>query len=739
MLNAPPGSTILDMCAAPGNKTTQIAASIQNKGTIYAVEKDETRLPILKKTVEKYGATCVNIMMKDVLTVFDETCPGVEYILVDPSCSGSGMLERINSGKVEEINPGRLKKLQGFQIKVLKHALKHFPKAKRVVYSTCSLYREENEEVVREVLENCDQFKLVPCKDCLQADWLNFGSADYGDIGNFTLYSKLDVDLTIGFFVAAFERLQDGEVNPYYKPWTGNNEDDSKVDTNSKKKHKKGNNTPEVIAKNVEVSDNDQRKDKDNKKKKGNNKPIDLGESSTSKSKDKKIDLIVNKKTDISDLKAKNIDDSEANDDKSSEQTKKKKKRKNKQINNEIENNETINDDNEGNTSSAENLEKRNSKKRKNKDKKNDVIANKETDILEEMPKNIDNNEVNKDENDEQAKAKKKKKRKIKQVDSGEISNNIFENKEIINDENEGNDNSPHTEKRSSKKSKSKDKIEFAKSEEEIPETTVNDLESKVQKKNKRKSIALKNDDVVTECVKKNKKDKKRIKNTENSELDESVQLIEEHNVKKTIKEIENSKGIEDVELESKSFTKVEVNLENEDDLQNIRHKKKKKSKTHEKVNYSIALDEDIQSYHQENVPSSKKQKKRGTATDLSIMNENSGLISESISNKDKRPNQKIDQAIDELIKNVDKKKKRRSSELESNYSIINQNVDSLEFDISKKHKKGNKYSAESNSNSSSESEFNKLPKNINNDVNEALDNLLQSFQKNKKRKSEES
>lgn len=230
------------MCAAPGNKTTQLAALLNDKGTIYAVDMDQRRSTTLEQMVETSGATCVKIINRDVVTITDKECPDIDYILVDPSCTGSGnhcrllrlflvtdflffslsflsgITNRIKPDDEEEVvQPERLRKLKGFQIKILKHALRNFPKAKRVVYSTCSKYKEENEEVVKDVLQSSRFFKLVPCKDALLGKWLNFGSSDYGDIGSYCLYSKPDKDLTIGFFVAVFERLEDGEENPHLK------------------------------------------------------------------------------------------------------------------------------------------------------------------------------------------------------------------------------------------------------------------------------------------------------------------------------------------------------------------------------------------------------------------------------------------------------------------------------------------------------------------------------------------
>lgn len=126
----------------------------------------------------------------------------------------TGMLNRYYNP--EEISPERLQKLAGFQIKVLRNALTKYPDAKRVVYSTCSLLPEENEDVVRQVLETNYNFKLVPAKQSVSGAWKNFGSPDYGELGAYCLYARPDEDFTTGFFVAVFERLNVGEENKFF-------------------------------------------------------------------------------------------------------------------------------------------------------------------------------------------------------------------------------------------------------------------------------------------------------------------------------------------------------------------------------------------------------------------------------------------------------------------------------------------------------------------------------------------
>ena len=211
VLQPPRGVSVIDACAAPGNKTSQLCALVGPTGHVFAFERDPRRYQTLQKLTSqalgpaKNSLTCLHA---DFLSIDprDPKYSQVEYILCDPSCSGSGMpmsLERSlssNSG-LKDDQTDRLLQLSRFQSKILKHAAS-FPSLRRLVYSTCSIHPEENEMVVQEVLKSCPHLKLV---EGILPDWPRRGLPEF-EFGQHVIRASAKEDQMNGFFVALFER-----------------------------------------------------------------------------------------------------------------------------------------------------------------------------------------------------------------------------------------------------------------------------------------------------------------------------------------------------------------------------------------------------------------------------------------------------------------------------------------------------------------------------------------------------
>lgn len=159
ILNPKQDMDILDMCAAPGGKTTQIAALSENKSHITACEMNHIRMERLKYNIEKQGASCVYVMQKDARTIDDFF--SFDGILLDAPCSGSGTLN-VNDPKLEKtFTMNLINKCKNAQLQLLKKAIKVLKPGREMIYSTCSILSCENEEILNSVLKT-EKIEIVP-------------------------------------------------------------------------------------------------------------------------------------------------------------------------------------------------------------------------------------------------------------------------------------------------------------------------------------------------------------------------------------------------------------------------------------------------------------------------------------------------------------------------------------------------------------------------------------------------
>ena len=150
---------ILDMTAAPGGKTTQIAALTNNKAHITACEMNNIRIEKLKYNVEKQGATSVSILKEDSRRLNDYFA--FDKILLDAPCSGSGTIELENEKTYNGFTEKLLEKTTQSQLTLLKEALKILKPGHEMLYSTCSILQEENEDIISKVIKGT-KVEVVP-------------------------------------------------------------------------------------------------------------------------------------------------------------------------------------------------------------------------------------------------------------------------------------------------------------------------------------------------------------------------------------------------------------------------------------------------------------------------------------------------------------------------------------------------------------------------------------------------
>ncbi len=155
-----PGQRILDLCAAPGIKTAQLAAAL-GRGAVVACDSSLKRLRTMTKLLPQHLANGVQVH----LVCLDAARPlalGMQFdrILLDAPCSGTGTLAR-NPEIKWRLRPQDVVRLAEVQKKMLRHALGALAKGGRLVFATCSLEPEENEQVVEQVLEESREFRLL--------------------------------------------------------------------------------------------------------------------------------------------------------------------------------------------------------------------------------------------------------------------------------------------------------------------------------------------------------------------------------------------------------------------------------------------------------------------------------------------------------------------------------------------------------------------------------------------------
>lgn len=155
----PGRESILDMAAAPGGKTTQIYNLSNGEALITACEKNKIRGDRLKYNLTKQGATRVNVLNKDARELDDFL--SFDKILLDAPCSGSGTINLNNENTIKYFNNDLVARSTKVQKELLSKAIDLLKKDHEMVYSTCSILREENEEILENFIKT-NKIEIVP-------------------------------------------------------------------------------------------------------------------------------------------------------------------------------------------------------------------------------------------------------------------------------------------------------------------------------------------------------------------------------------------------------------------------------------------------------------------------------------------------------------------------------------------------------------------------------------------------
>jgi 16S rRNA (cytosine967-C5)-methyltransferase len=169
LVNPVPHQKILDACAGGGGKTLHLATLMQGKGKVFAFEKYEKRWGNIRKRIRRSGLQNIEIVPAEKFKKFEEKYRGkLDAVLIDAPCTGSGTVRRNPDLKLR-LTESALKKMSAVQSEILSQYAPFVKSGGTVVYATCSIFKEENEQIIETFLDKHQEFKLVKPEVQLQA------------------------------------------------------------------------------------------------------------------------------------------------------------------------------------------------------------------------------------------------------------------------------------------------------------------------------------------------------------------------------------------------------------------------------------------------------------------------------------------------------------------------------------------------------------------------------------------
>lgn len=191
------GMTVFDLCSAPGGKTTHISEILNNTGMVKAFDLHENKLNLIRQNAERLGIKNIALKQMDSSKYekqYDEAC---QRLLIDVPCSGLGIIRKKPEIKWNK-SPNDIKDIVKIQREIMKNAGKYIKKDGVILYSTCTMNKEENEENIDWFLKTFTEFKVEP---------LSFGNIDnfiYNKQGSTTILPNKYMD---AFFICKLRKM----------------------------------------------------------------------------------------------------------------------------------------------------------------------------------------------------------------------------------------------------------------------------------------------------------------------------------------------------------------------------------------------------------------------------------------------------------------------------------------------------------------------------------------------------
>lgn len=163
-LNPRKDSRVLDLCAAPGGKTTHLSELMDNTGEIVACDKSKGKINLIKENAQRLGCKNISPMINDARVLNDDFVNKFDYVLVDAPCSGIGLYRKKPDIKWNK-GIDDLKELGKIQLEILNNAKEYVKDQGLLLSSTCSLSKIENEDVIENFLSENKNFKIKKLRD----------------------------------------------------------------------------------------------------------------------------------------------------------------------------------------------------------------------------------------------------------------------------------------------------------------------------------------------------------------------------------------------------------------------------------------------------------------------------------------------------------------------------------------------------------------------------------------------
>lgn len=196
VLNPQPGDLVLDVCAAPGGKTLYMADLMKNEGQIIARDIYPHKLKLIDDNAKRLGIKNLKLQNRDALQLHEDSVGMFDKVLVDAPCSGLGIIRRKPEIRYNK-TAADIENLAEMQLKMLEISAQYLKKGGELVYSTCTIEPEENEQIVEAFMKTHDDFEYVDIRSKFESECVQ--ATPY-----VTLYPQISE--TDGFFICKFRR-----------------------------------------------------------------------------------------------------------------------------------------------------------------------------------------------------------------------------------------------------------------------------------------------------------------------------------------------------------------------------------------------------------------------------------------------------------------------------------------------------------------------------------------------------